>query len=122
MACNRRCNICNNLVAVTKIEIVGGNLVLTIPEGTYENHKQVCLMITQNIPVSDTILPIVIKIGEDTRTFYLLNKNGNFVYSDQIKSRRLYGTSFKTDTRVFKYNGHYNLPCTQFVFEPIVVD
>ncbi len=121
MACNRRCNICNNLVVVTKVEIVGGSLVLSIPEGTYLNHQQVCLMITQNIPASDTILPVIIKIGGDTTAYYLLNKNGNFVYSDQIKGRRVYGASFKTDTRVFKYNGHYNLPCTKFVFEPVVI-
>lgn len=123
MACNTfkgKCNVCKNLIPITKVGIEKDYLVLKIPNGTYENNQQLCLLITQKLPIPNNILPIRIQIGNNTTSYFLLNKNGNLVYSDQIRTRRVYGVSVKTDSNVLKYNGFYDLPCTRFNFQPLV--
>ena len=37
MACKNVCKLCNHLVLSTAIAFTGGNLVVTIPEGSYNN-------------------------------------------------------------------------------------
>lgn len=122
MACNifnGKCGCCRNLIPIVSAKITAGVLILNIPAGTYRNNQEVCLLISQDLPVSATPIPVAITIGSTVTQYLLVNKCGNGVYSDQIRSRRLYCTSVKTDTKMFKYNGCRNLPCTSFVFGAI---
>lgn len=123
MACNikRKCCNCKHFVVVSTTTITGGKLILNIPTATYTNGEEVCLFISPTLPVSATPIPVVVTIGTGTTQYPLINKCGNNVYSDQIKTRCIYYTSVRTDTKLFKYNGCKNLPCTSFVFPVIPV-
>lgn len=124
MSCNRisrECGVCKNLVSVISATITAGKLVLNIPAGTYQNNQEVCLLISQALPVSNTPIPVVITIGGTATQYPFINKCGNSVYSDQIRSRQIYCTSFKSDTKLFKYNGCKPLCCTDFIFLPVTV-
>lgn len=43
MACKNVCKLCNHLVMSTAIAFTGGNLVVTIPEGSYNNGENTAL-------------------------------------------------------------------------------
>ena len=79
MACKNVCKLCNHLVLSTAIAFTGGNLVVTIPEGSYNNGEKYCIVLAQSIPNTTTITaPVMIQIGTGT-TLYPLewcqNKN-----------------------------------------------
>ena len=122
MSCNiitKECNVCRHLTAINSAVITGGKLLLNIPAGTYFNKQEVCLLISQTLPVSNTPIPVAITIGTSTTQYLLINKCGNNVYSDQISSRKIYCTSFRSDTKLFMYNGRRPLCCTEFIFIPV---
>lgn len=118
---SKGCNVCNHLIPITSATITGGKLVLNIPTGTYQNNQRVCLLISQALPVSNTPIPVVITTGTSTIQYLLIDKCGNNIYSDQIRSRRIYCTSFKSDTKLFKYIGCSPLCPTGFIFVPVTI-
>ncbi len=81
MACKNVCKLCNHLVLSTAIAFTGGNLVVTIPEGSYNNGEKYCIVLAQSIPNATTITaPVMIQIGTGTtlyplENFYFLEKN-----------------------------------------------
>lgn len=116
---NCKCQCCNNLVLTTAVTRTTDNVTLTIPAGTYANGRELCICIAQTIPTAadNSIVPVVIQIGTDATTYPLLNRNSYLVYSDQIRSRRIYCTKVIADTEfgAFSYNGVCKLPCSKFV-------
>ena len=61
MACKNVCKLCNHLVLSTAIAFTGGNLVVTIPEGSYNNGEKYCIVLAQSIPNATTITaPVMI--------------------------------------------------------------
>lgn len=86
------CSCCNRLVKSTSVAANGTtNIVVTIPATTYQNGERICLCITQAIPTTTTPLPVVIQFEGATGTSYpLINRCGNPVFSDQLRTRRLY--------------------------------
>lgn len=119
MVCKKcQCLKCCNLVFTQNVSIVSGVLVLNIPQATYKNAEQVCIMLMQNLPVTENIMPVAITIGDETTQYILMNCNGNAIYSDQLKFKNIYPTTVRTDMKVFKYNGS-RLPSTKFNFMTI---
>lgn len=96
--CNNKCNNCQKIVFVTEIEDADSYVQLTIPSENLCNNDKICFIIPSNITLTDAPKPIIIAIGEEV--FGWLSKSGNFVYSDQIRNRRLYVGRVKTDSRV----------------------
>ena len=69
MACKNVCKLCNHLVLSTAIAFTGGNLVVTIPEGSYNNGEKYCIVLAQSIPNTTTITaPVMIQIGTGVAT------------------------------------------------------
>lgn len=112
-----RCCNCRNRTLSTAIAATATELVITIPANTYYNHNKLCLVLAQAIPeITGLPLPVVIQIGTDTTTYPLRDGCGNNIYSDQLRSRRIYQLIVNTESQTFVFRGRRRcLPCTRFV-------
>lgn len=126
--CSHNCQICKNLVFSTSTTVVTvdgtDTLVIDIPSATYNNHQNVCLVITQNIPTTATIaMPVAISIGGDTTTVYpLVGCNCVQLTACSIRTRKKYPTIVLTNTTsaVFKtLNNIVNNPCNNLPSIPV---
>ena len=55
MACKNVCKLCNRLIISQSITFTGGNLVINLPEGSYNNNEKYCIVLAQTIPAETTI-------------------------------------------------------------------
>lgn len=102
--CNNRCCECNKLLYTGTVTSSTTAVTITLPAQSICNNEKLCFVITTSIPVATTPLPIIISVG--TSQYKMINQSGNYVYSDQLKSRRVYCVSMKTDSLLAK-----NLRC-----------
>lgn len=108
MACKNVCRLCNRLVISTAVAFTEGNLVITIPEGNYENGEKYCIVIAQTIPQTVTInAPVVIQIGEGTQLYPLVTRCCVPITACGVRTRTKYSTRVQTNTTsgVFKLLG-----------------
>lgn len=98
MKCKKYCNTCDDIIFVPAPTESTGLAEIKLPEMVLYNNKRICLVITETIPEFKDIIPIVFLIGAEKYPY--VNRNGNFVYSDQITSRRLYIFELKTDIKI----------------------
>lgn len=113
MSCPTTKKLCNNLVISQAVTFTGGNLVINLPEGVYQNKQKYCIVVSQNIPDTTTITaPVVITIGEGTDIYPLVNCNCSTVYACAINKRTRYSVYVHTDiaSGVFKLIG--KIPCS----------
>ena len=112
MACKNVCQLCKNLVISQSITFTGGNLVVNLPAGSYENCRKICVILAQAIPAETTVsAPVVFTIGSGPVQYPLVNRCCRPVLAKAIRTRYKYSTCVETttDTGVFKLLG--NLPC-----------
>lgn len=110
MNCNCKCN--KTIVKINEVN-VGEVLYLVAPDMNICNNETLLFVITTNIDYPDEPIPVALIInGEE---FYMINHNGNYVYSDQIRNRKLYAVKLATDTLLAK-NLKCNLYPTKFDF------
>lgn len=102
--CNNRCCECNKLLYTGTVTSSPTAVTITLPAQSICNNEKLCFVVTTNIPVATAPLPIIISVG--TSQYKMINQSGNYVYSDQLKSRRVYCISMKTDSLLAK-----NLRC-----------
>lgn len=98
------CAMCSNFVKSTSIALNGTtNMIITIPATTYQNGDKLCLCLTQAIPaVTGNPVPVVLQFAGSTSTSYpLVNHCGNVVYSDQLRTRRIYNLSVASSNTSF---------------------
>lgn len=99
MACKTVCSLCPNLVISSSVDFVGGNVVVDIPTGSYENGQKVCLVIAQAIPAGATIAaPVVITIGGGAQQYPLTTSCCRQVTACGIRTRTRYSTVVVTNT------------------------
>ena len=93
MGCKRNCTLCPNLTISTAVTFTGGNLVITIPEGSYRDNQTVCLVVAQAIPSTTTLIaPVYIQIGTGTELYPLNNACCAQMTACAINTRRKYMT------------------------------
>lgn len=98
MACKNVCKLCDNLVISTAVAFTGGNLVITIPAGSYTNGCKYCIVIAQTIPDTTTInAPVVIQIGAGTEQYPLTKCNCAQVTACGVRTRAKYCTVVSTN-------------------------
>lgn len=74
MSCNNVCRLCDRLIISTAVAFTGGNLIITIPAGAYQDNCKYCIVVAQAIPATATInAPVFIQIGTGP-VLYPLNK------------------------------------------------
>lgn len=118
MACNNcghGCSNCRHFVTSVSVVDNTAQLVIQIPSNNYLNNSEVCIAIAQNIPGTSQVRPVKIQIGTATDLYDLIDRDGHYVYSDQLRKRTIYCTRVATDSLIFIYNGRCCLPCTSFI-------
>lgn len=99
MACKPVCQLCNNLVISDSVTFTGGNVVVDIPAGSYQNNQKVCLVIAQAIPAAATVTaPVVITIGGGAQQYPLTTSCCRQVTVCGIRTRTRYSTVVVTNT------------------------
>lgn len=93
MSCKPVCQLCKNLVISDSVTFVGGNVVVDIPAGSYQDGQKVCLVIAQSIPTTATITaPVVITIGGGAQQYSLTTSCCQQVTACGIRTRTRYST------------------------------
>lgn len=98
MACKNTCRLCDNLIISTAVAFTAGTgLVITIPEGAYNNCGKYCIVIAQSIPDATTITaPVFIQIGTGTVLYPLNRCDGTQVTATEVRTRTRYATKVAT--------------------------
>ena len=75
MSCKNVCKLCDKLIISTAVTFTAGTgLVITIPDGSYNDGCKYCIVVAQSIPSATTITtPVFIQIGTGTE-LYPVNK------------------------------------------------
>lgn len=114
------CGGCEHFVKTQSVTLSGTVLILNIPQDTYSNLEKACICIAQSIPDGVTSADTVaITIGTAATQYPLLNKCGNNVHADQLRSRIVLNTHAVTDTASFMMNDNCKLCKTGFNF-PVI--
>ena len=113
MACKNVCRLCDNLIISTAVTFTAGTgLVITIPEGSYNDGGKYCIVVAQTIPDATTITaPVFIQIGAGTELYALDKCDCTQATACSIRTRTKYATRVETSatTGVFKLLG--NIAC-----------
>lgn len=113
MACKPVCKLCNHLIISQAVTFAGGNLIINLPAGAYNNGEKYCIVVAQAIPATTTInAPVVITIGAGTQQYPLTNRCCAQVPACGIRTRTRYSTLVSTSstTGTFKLLGNI-CPC-----------
>lgn len=111
MACSNVCKLCNNLIISDAVTFAAGTLTVNIPEGSYANGCEYCIVVAQTIPAATTITaPVVITIGAGTTAFPLVNRCCAPVLACGLRTRTRYKVRVSTSATggTFKMLGR---PC-----------
>ena len=114
MACKNVCRLCDKLILSTATTFTAGTgLIITIPEGAYNDGCKYCIVVAQTIPAETTITaPVFIQIGDGTELYPLNKCDCTQATACSIRTRTKYSTRVETSatTGVFKLLG--NIPCS----------
>ena len=111
--CINNCKLCRKIVLSQNITFNGTSLVVNLPENSYENCQNYCIILAQSIPDTTTInAPVVFSIGTGTVEYPFVNCDCTPIYASQIRTRRKYKVRVNTAVNdgVFKYIGDCCLP------------
>lgn len=68
------CRLCNRFIISQSVTFTGGNLIINLPAGSYNDGCKYCIVVAQTIPATATInAPVFITIGTGTQ-LYPLNR------------------------------------------------
>lgn len=113
MACKPVCRLCDRLIISQSVTFSGGNLVINIPAGSYNDGEKYCIVIAQAIPDATTInAPVVITIGAGAVQYPLTSRCCVQLTAAAIRTRTRYSTVVSTSntTGTFKLLGNA-CPC-----------
>ena len=114
MSCKNVCKLCDKLIISTAVTFTAGTgLVITIPEGSYNDGCKYCIVVAQTIPSATTITaPVFIQIGTGTELYPVNKCDCTQVTACGIRTRTKYSTVVETSTTsgIFKLLGK---PCCQ---------
>lgn len=98
MACKPVCRLCDRLVISQSVTFTGGNLVINLPAGSYNNGQKYCIVIAQAIPDTATInAPVFVTIGTGTELYPLTNRCCAQITACGIRTRTRYSTVVVTN-------------------------
>lgn len=112
MCNNNPCRLCKNLIISTAVAFAGDTLTITIPEGSYGNGCNYCLVIAQTIPAATTIgAEVEIAIGDGTVTYPVTRCNGAPVTAAALRTRTKYPVIVATTATGGTFRMLRNLCC-----------
>lgn len=114
MACKNVCKLCDKLIISTAVTFTAGTgLIITIPEGAYNDNCKYCIVIAQSIPATTTIsAPVFIQIGTGTQLYPVNKCDCTQLTACGIRTRTKYSMCVETTptSGTFKLLGK---PCCQ---------
>lgn len=114
MSCKNVCKLCDKLIISTAVTFTAGTgLVITIPEGSYNDGCKYCLVVAQTIPAATTInAPVFIQIGTGTELYPVNKCDCTQLTACGVRTRTKYSTRVETSptSGIFKLLGK---PCCQ---------
>ena len=97
MSCKPVCKLCDRLVISQAVTFTGGNLVINLPAGSYNNNERYCIVVAQAIPAATTInAPVFVTIGTGTTLYPLDTCNCAQATACGIRSRTRYAVRVAT--------------------------
>lgn len=111
MSCKPVCRICDKIRFSTAVNVVGGNVVINLPSGSYNNNEKYCVVIAQSIPTTAAIgANVFFSIGGGTVQYPLVDRCCRPVTACGIRARTRYSLCVETTATsgVFKMLGR---PC-----------
>lgn len=97
MACKNVCKLCRRLVFSQAITFSGGNLIINLPAGSYNDREKYCIILAQNIPTTATIgANVVFTVGTGTQQYPLVNRCCRPVTACGVRSRTKYAVVVET--------------------------
>ena len=107
--CKNVCKLCPKLILSTATTFTAGTgLIITIPEGAYNDGGKYCIVIAQSIPAETTIsAPVFVKIGTGSVLYPLDKCDCTQATACSIRTRTKYSTRVETTSNsgVFKLLG-----------------
>ena len=107
--CKNVCKLCPKLILSTATTFTAGTgLIITIPEGAYNDGGKYCIVIAQTIPAETTIsAPVFIQIGGGSVLYPLDKCDCTQATACSIRTRTKYSTRVETTSNsgVFKLLG-----------------
>ena len=100
MGCKPTCHLCDHLVISTAVNFdpQAAQVIIGLPEGTYENGEKYCIVVAQAIPASATVnAAVVATIGTATR-YPVLKRDGTQMTAASLRTRTKYSTRADTST------------------------
>lgn len=114
MSCKNVCKLCDKLIISTAVTFTAGTgLIITIPEGSYNDGCKYCLVVAQTIPAATTInAPVFIQIGTGTELYPVNKCDCTQLTACGVRTRTKYSMKVETSSTsgVFKLLGK---PCCQ---------
>ena len=111
--CKNVCKLCPKLILSTATTFTAGTgLIVTIPEGAYNDGGKYCIVIAQTIPAETTIsAPVFIQIGAGSVLYPLDKCDCTQATACSIRTRTKYSTRVETTPAggIFKLLG--NIDC-----------
>jgi len=75
------------------VTFTGGNLVINLPAGSYNNGEKYCIVVAQSIPDTATInAPVAVTIGTGTELYPVTNRCCAQLTACAIRTRTRYST------------------------------
>lgn len=97
MAYKNVCRLCDRLVFSETVTFADGTLTINIPDDSYRNGCQYCLVIRNPIPAETTITaPVVVTIGDGTVEYPLVGCNCAQLVACQVRTRTKYAVKVVT--------------------------
>lgn len=89
--CGQTHRLCKRLILSEAITFADGTLTINLPEGSYGNGCQYCIVLAQAIPEATTITaPVVITIGDGTEEYPLVGRNCAQLTACALRTRTKY--------------------------------
>lgn len=108
MSCKNVCKLCNRIRISQAVTFTGGNLIINLPAGAYNDGCKYCIVVAQAIPAAATInAPVFITIGTGTQLYPLTKCDCSQVTACGIRTRTRYSVCVSTSatTGTFKLLG-----------------
>lgn len=115
------CGGCLHFFRSTSITLAGDILTITLPAETVRNREKFCICLAQNIPEGvNANTTVNIAITDITTPFTLLDRCGNKVYGDQLRTRKVIHTLALTDIPAFRLLDNSGIYKTEHSFTTLV--
>ena len=104
----------NRFISSTAVTVSGTQVVIQIPDHTFNDGDHICLLIAQDIPSALSSNTVTIQIGASGTAYPMTKICGDNVRGDQIRKNTVYRLHVGTSPAHFLVRNSRCLPCTSF--------